>query len=298
MSEHGSASARAYIRRPPDSLSAGAFSVTAEYEAETQREYRKVFSEELDKREQELEEFIKQNFGKCISRKDELVIDLPSLAVNELAQLISLNPSKMIRILFRITGASPRSVARDLRISVNSEPRTVSTGNALKLASYFRELVPPQFPVRAILFHDRIQRENELIRRRKAHWESDVRKHLNGTGFEFKKRRFKVKGKIIEIDCAYPTKGDPAIAVDVKRIEALQDYQKRTDEINGKARDLKTVYRAVFIACIFFPFSEKRQMVRNRLDESVVDRTYFQDEISNMATDIKQIAQRLGMIGT
>jgi len=128
-----------------------------------------------------------------------------------------------------------------------------------------------------------------LVRAYKGRWEYYVRDLLGRANLKFTKRRFRVDRKTIEIDGAYPSKGDPTVAIDVKRIEALEDYQKRTDEINAKARELKAGYKVVFIACIFFPFAEKREMVLNRLDRTMVDRVYFQDEILNMLADINKI---------
>lgn len=264
----------------------------AEYKTKmTQIEYRMLFSHELDMREKELEQSVKRAFAKHVSSRDELVIDLSSVTADELRQLISDNPSNMIQILFRITGASPRSVARDLRIRIGPETRGISAELALKLASYFRELLPYQLSIRAILFHDRIQRENELTRTYKGRWENYIRGLLSKGGLQFAKRRFMVGKKTIEIDCTYPSKGDPAIAIDVKRIEALEDYQKRTDEINAKARELKSAYSPVFIACIFFPFLEKEEMVLNRLDRTVIDRVYFQDETANMVAQVTEMAR-------
>lgn len=255
----------------------------------TQRQYRGLFTQELDRRQTELEQYIRRAFASHISSREESFVDLSSMATDELARLISDKPSSMIRILFRITGASPRSVARDLRIRVVSEPEGVSSEVASRLASYFRELLPKQLAISTILFHDRIQRENELVRAYKGRWEYYVRDLLGRANLKFTKRRFRVDRKTIEIDGAYPSKGDPTVAIDVKRIEALEDYQKRTDEINAKARELKAGYKVVFIACIFFPFAEKREMVLNRLDRTMVDRVYFQDEILNMLADINKI---------
>lgn len=266
----------------------------AEYKTKmTQRQYRELFSDELVRREEELQRFIREAFAKHVVSREELVLDLSSVADDELARLISHSPSNMVRVLFRITGASPRSVARDLQIRLGPEPRSVSSEVALKLGSYFRELLPAELPIRAILFHDRIQRENELTRTYKGRWENYVRDLLNKRGWQFTKRRFKVGKKTIEIDGAYPSRGDPAIAIDVKRIEAMEDYQKRTDEINAKARELKSAYKVVFIACIFFPFGERKDMVLNRLDRTVIDRIHFQDEISDMVAGVAEIVRGL-----
>ncbi len=258
-------------------------------ETETQKEYRGLFSGKLDERQRSLEQFIRRKLAAHILSTDELSINFSSITTDELARLISLDPSKMIRILFRTTGASPRSVARDLRIRIDSEPTSIRPGTAEELAAYFRELLPSQLPIKAILFHDRIQRETELIRNYKGRWEAYIRDLLNSEGWQFGKRRFRIDNKVIEIDAAYPMKGDPLVAIDVKRIEALQDYQKRTDEINAKARELKTAYKAVFMACVFFPFMERREMVLNRLDNSVVDHICFQDQTSDMTAYLRKI---------
>ena len=261
----------------------------------TQTEYRALFSDELNKRENELEQFVRKAFANHIVAREELVIDLSSITTDELARLISTSPVIIIQTLFRLTGASPRSIARDLRVRIGPETRTVSPELALDLASYFAKLLPFQLPIRAFLFHDRIQRENELTRAYKGRWEEYVRSLLSKKGLQFAKRRFRIGKKTIEIDCAYPPKGDPRISIDVKRIEALEDYQKRTDEINAKARELKSVYKVVFIGCIFFPFLEKRQMVLNRLDRTVIDQVYFQDETASMVTRISEMARDLPM---
>jgi len=270
--------------------------LVADYKAEmTQAEYRALFSDELKKREKELEQFLVKTFASYISSREELVIDLSCITTDELARLMSANPTTMIQALFRITGASPRSVARDLRVRIGPETRKISPEVALELASYFGKLLPSQLPIRAFMFHDRIQRENELTRTYKGRWENYIRSLLSKRGLQFAKRRFRVGKKTIEIDCTYPSKGDPLISIDVKRIEALEDYQKRTDEINAKARELKSVYKVVFIGCIFFPFLEKKEMVLNRLDRTVIDRIYFQDETASMVTRIREIARDLQM---
>lgn len=270
--------------------------MVTDYKAEmTQAEYRALFSDELDRREKELEQFVTRTFANHISSKEELVIDLSSIATDELARLISTSPATMIQTLFRLTGASPRSVARDLRVRIGPEIRKVSPEVAVDLASYFGKLLPFQLLIRAFLFHDRIQRENELTRAYKGRWEEYVRSLLSKRGLQFAKRRFRIGKKTIEIDCAYPSKGDPLISIDVKRIEALEDYQKRTDEINAKARELKSVYKVAFIGCIFFPFLEKKEMVLNRLDRTVIDQIYFQDETASMVTRISEIARGLPM---
>jgi hypothetical protein len=188
-----------------------------------------------------------------------------------------------------MTGASPRSVARDLRIRVNHEQKRISKQGGSKLAVYFKELLPKEIAIAAILFHDRIQRENELVRLYKGRWENYVLGLVARTGRQFVKRRFRIGKKTIEVDGVYPLKGDPAVAIDIKRIEALEDYQKRTDEINAKAREIKSTYQVVFIACIFFPFTERKDMVYNRLDRKVIDHVYFQDEISKMLDTIQAI---------
>jgi len=255
----------------------------------SQKEYRDIFASELDRREKELEHYARTVFANHISSREEYVIDSSSITADELKQLIMENPFKMVQLLFRMTGASPRSVARDLRVRVGPERWRIAAEIAAKLARYFKELLPRPIPVAAILFHDRIQRENELVRSYKGRWEIYIVGLLNEKGRQFAKRRFKIQKKIIEVDCVHPAKGDPTIAINVKRIEALEDYQKRTDEINAKARELKSLYGAVFIACIFFPFSEKKDMVLNRLDRTVIDRVYFQDEIAKMLEDIQAI---------
>jgi Holliday junction resolvase-like predicted endonuclease len=188
-----------------------------------------------------------------------------------------------------MTGASPRSAARDLRIRVGPDQKKISHELASALASYFKELLPTQIPVAAVLFHDRIQRENELVRLHKGRWENYIRDFLAQTGRKFVKRRFRIGKKTIEIDAVYPAGDHPKVAIDIKRIEAMEDYQKRTDEINAKARELKSVCKVVFLACIFFPFAEKKHMVLNRLDRTVVDHVYFQDEVTRMLNDIQAI---------
>lgn len=255
----------------------------------TQREYRDLFVDELDQREKGLKQYAQQVFANHTSTKEEPVIDSSSITSDELERLITGNPSKMVQLLFRITGASPRSVARDLRIRVGAEQKKVPTEVASKLAVYFKELLPKEVSIAAIMFHDRIQRENELVRLYKGRWENYILSLVAQTGRQLVKRRFRIGKKTIEIDGVYPPKGDPAVAIDVKRIEALEDYQKRTDEINAKAREIKSTYKVVFVACIFFPFTERKDMVLNRLDRNVIDHVYFQDEISKMIADIQAI---------
>jgi hypothetical protein len=265
-------------------------SLSASYTVKmTQREYRDLFIDELDQRENDLRQYAQRVFAGHISTRDEEVIDLSTITFDELERLITANPSKMVQLLFRMTGASPRSVARDLRIRVGSEQKRIPIEIASKLAAYFKELLPREVSVAAVMFHDRIQRENELVRMYKGRWENYILALVAQTGRQFVKRRFRIGKKTIEIDGAYPRKGDPAIAIDVKRIEALEDYQKRTDEINAKALEMKSTYRVVFMACIFFPFTDRKDMVLNRLDRKVIDHVYFQDEISKMIADIQAI---------
>jgi hypothetical protein len=256
----------------------------------TQKEYHELFTEQLAKLELENTRFLTDLFGPHISTRQQPVIDLKAVSAEELANMIVQYPSRVVHFLFRITGASPRSLVRDLGFKHGSKAKSVSREKAAKLASYFKELMPQELTVASIVLHDRIQTENEMIRAYKGRWENYILNLLEQTGMHFAKRRFSVHDKTIEIDAAFPAKGPPVVAIDIKRIEALEDYQKRTDEINSKARELKSVYKALFIACIFFSFPDKQHMLMNRLDRSSVDRVYFQDQLSKMVEDVKESA--------
>jgi hypothetical protein len=265
--------------------------MASQYKAKmTQKEYHDLFAEQLAKLESENTKFLTDLFGSHISSREQAIIDLESVSVEELANMILQYPSKAVHFLFRITGASPRSVARDLGFRSDSKAKSISREKAPKLASYFKELMPRELSMASIVLHDKTQTENEMIRAYKGRWEKYILNLLDQTGMHFVKRRFNVHGKTIEIDGASPAKGPPMVAIDIKRIEALEDYQKRTDEINSKARELKSIYKTLFIACIFFSFPDKQHMLLNRLDRSNVDRVYFQDQLSKMVEDVKESA--------
>lgn len=191
------------------------------------------------------------------------------------------NP-KILKPLLSYCGIGSRAIARDLGIpNLDTYNPRVTSNEARQIAEYLTKWLRGVIPLDVLVEIDRAEYADTQKRTLKGAWEKAVRNVItNESGLEFVKRRFVAPAvgegspETFELDLAFPKGGKIKVAIDVKRIEARQDYQKRSDEILGKAAALKRLYySAKFAAFVYYPFNEKE--VQSRLNSPDIDEVVF-----------------------
>lgn len=214
-----------------------------------------------------------------VSPVEDKQIIFSNLSSEELTRILQAYPELLKPLLIASCVGGHRAIERDLGIkNLNTYSPRLSESNCSKIAEYLLSLLPGKITASAIVEMDRVEYVDKEVRASKGRWEDRVLKQLSDIyGLEFHKRRFISGTNKFEIDAAYPAKGNIKIGVDIKRIEAPKDLQKRCDEISGKAIALKKAFKGVKVATVvYYPFIQDD--IRKRLDASELDLIVFADK--------------------
>lgn len=260
----------------------------------TERDYYQKVAPAAKERAKEVETALKEAFRKFLVRKEHEVIQLREISNSELAGVMLRYP-QTLKPLFVLCGVAARAIERDLDIrNLDTYNPKLSEADAQRIAGYIKEMLPDEVSIEALRELDRVEFMDKEKRRAKGHWEDRVRDALSqGSGLEFRKRSFTVGGEQYEIDAAYPVTGPVEVAIDVKRIEARRDFQKRSDEIVNKSTAFKKLNpRGKFAAVVYYPFEQ--EAVRSRLISPDIDVVEFAtDDDASIAIAAKNLTKTL-----
>jgi hypothetical protein len=273
---------------------------------DTHHDYMKIVKAKADARQESIAAELKTALAPYVESRTEDVISFGKMSVDDLAALMSTHP-KILKSLCAIANVAGRAIKRDLGIkNINTYNPKVTVAEARKIAELVKDHLPSEVSVRAVSLIDRLSFIDKEIRMGKGQWEKSVQAALNEKapeGVKFCKRRFKVGKDPYEIDCAYPPVSSKPIqiAVDVKRIEAKQDKQKRTDEIKEKANQLRSINPdAEFFAVLYYPFVDEegeRVSVLSRLKSEHINGVLFasasEESVQDAATGILKMVTTL-----
>jgi hypothetical protein len=219
-------------------------------------------------------------YRKVISYKEVPVITFGDLNAEELAEAFVKFPI-IIKPTLACVNVAGRAIKRDLGIDLDTYATRISRDHAQLLAGYIKPLLPAQIAVPALMELDRYSWTDKAMREAKGRWEKEVAAAISAAaGRKFKKRTFVVDGQRFEIDIAFPAAGDSIeVAVDVKRIEAQQDTQKRADEVVNKAAKFRRAYpKGKFFAVIYYPFPAQHINLQSRLADDRITKIFFAGE--------------------
>lgn len=244
-----------------------------------------------------LQDGLLKAYERVISYREVAVISFEDFTADELAQAFVSFPI-ILKPTLACVNVAGRALKRDLGLKINTYATKISADHARILAGYLKPLLPPEIAVPVLLELDRYAWTDKVMRLTKGQWEKDLTKAINAASKRaFKKRRFKVGDQVFELDIAYPATGDAIdIGIDVKRIEAVQDTQKRADEIVNKAAKFKSIYPdSKFYALVYYPFTSQHANLLSRLKGPHIDGVYFAGATpSSIAGPIGLLCSALG----
>ncbi|MEQ8769231.1 MAG: hypothetical protein RIB60_01845 [Phycisphaerales bacterium] len=244
---------------------------------DTHAEYMSWAAPEAAHRRLSIGSAFEEAFANWASEQPRKVIHFGQLSASELAGAILSQPS-ILKGLTASCNVAARAIERDLSIkNVDTYQPKLSEAEALQLAEYLMQFLPKELSIDALLELDRHFFVDKTIRMTKGQWEKLIAQSLSDiTGHAFRKRLFTLHGEKFELDAATPEKGDIAVGIDVKRIEARRDIHKRADEVVNKAVKFKTAYpHAVFIAVVYYPFVDEHARLQDRLASKQIDAVAF-----------------------
>lgn len=243
----------------------------------TEVEYSRRVSREVAKRKEVVRSLLREAFRVYMTTREESVIDFARIDASKLAQIMHEFPG-VLKPLLSFGGIGSRAIQRDLKMAdLDTYSPRITLDESRKIAELLVSLLSGPVLVETLVEMDRAEFADKEKRRMKGAWEKLVREAFtHESGEVFVKRRFGKRPQF-EIDLAYPEVGPIEIAVDVKRIEARRDHQKRSDEIVNKARSLKKLYpSAKFAAFVYYPFGHEE--VESRLSGTQIDLVVFAGE--------------------
>ena len=244
-----------------------------------------------NKRQEVIEKALKEAFSRHIERREVEVIIFSSMTASDLSEAIFSKP-EVLKPLFASCNIAARAIERDLGIkNLDTYSPRLSRDQAGIIAGYLKQFLPAYLEIPTLAQIDRVYFIDSEIRKLKGAWEKGILAALNEySETEFHKRTFVADGEEFELDAATPPKGDIAIGVDVKRIEARRDIHKRCDEIVNKARKLKAIYPdSKFGVVVYYPFIEEHVNVQNRLRSPDIDGVVFASQSDDSITNAVRI---------
>lgn len=231
-------------------------------------------------------------FSSSIIIKEVPFIQFGDMSAEELAKAFELHPIIVKPIIASVNVAS-RAIKRDLGINIDTYGKSLSVEKANILAGYLKPMLPKEIAIPALMELDRYFWTDKEMRAAKGRWEQKVIKFISKSlNLEVKKTKFTSHtNDQYELDGSYQTSdGNISLAVDVKRIEALQDIHKRSDEIVNKAEHFKSVYpNGKFYAFVYFPFPNQYINVKSRLSNPNIDDVFFAAETDSSIETAAQI---------
>ncbi len=243
----------------------------------TEVDYSRRVSTGVTKRKETVRKLLHKVFQAYLKTRDEDLIDFSEMDTTRLAQILHEFPG-VLKPLLAFGGIGSRAIQRDLKMAhLDTYSPRITLEESGKIAGLLNSFLSGLVLVETLVEMDRAEFADKEKRRMKGAWEGLVRDTFaTESGEAFVKRRFG-KRKEFEIDVAYPDTGPIQIAVDVKRIEARRDHQKRSDEIINKAASLKKLYpSAKFAAFVYYPFDHEE--VEARLSGTQIDLVVFAGE--------------------
>jgi len=249
----------------------------------------------------ELREGLLKAYERVISYREVAIITFEDFTAEELSQAFVDFPI-ILKPTLACVNVAGRALKRDLGLKIDTYATEISADDARILAGYLKPLLPPEIAVPALLELDRYAWTDKVMRLTKGQWEKDLTKAITAASKRaFKKRRFEVADQVFELDIAYPATGDVIeVGIDVKRIEAVQDTQKRADEIVNKAAKFKSVYPdGKFFALVYYPFVTQHANLLSRLKDPRIDGVYFAGASpSSIVGPIGLLCSALGFVPT
>ncbi len=255
----------------------------------TEEDYSRRVSSGVIKRKETVRNLLNEAFKAYLKTRDEVLIDFSEVNTTKLAQILQEFPG-VLKPLLAFGGIGSRTIQRDLKMAeLDTYSPRITPEESGKIAGLLSSFLAGPILVETLVEMDRAEFADKEKRRMKGAWEGLVRDiFTKESGEAFVKRRFG-KRKEFEIDLAHPDTGSIQVAVDVKRIEARRDHQKRSDEIINKAASLKKIYAsAKFAAFVYYPFDHEE--VQARLSGTQIDLVVFggenQDSVRKAARQV------------
>jgi hypothetical protein len=259
-------------------------------------DYIDAVGEEVRRRSEEIAIELEKVFGQYMVAATAKVLSFDGISADYLARVFVEHP-KSLKPFLALAGIAGRAIERDLGIkNLDTYDPRLTQEQSLEVARYLLELVPKKVSLDALVELDRVEYLDKAKRMWKGAWEKKITQALvNETGCGFEKRTIVVDEEEFEIDAAYPSTGTIEYAVDVKRVEARKDYQKRSDEIVNKAKKLKMIFpQAKFAAVFYYPFEQSDIISRVRSEN--VDLVLFgNDSGASIAAVAKDMAKAFGI---
>lgn len=266
--------------------------------------YKENYSSEIDylrmvapsagKRAEDIEVELAIAFKDWIKPYQSMLIDLSTITPEQLSDILIKHP-KLLKPLSVLAVVAGRAFEKDLGIkNINTYEPNLDKHEALKIADYLLEQIPRTFLLESLKELDRNQFIDKEKRKFKGSWEILIREILvNITGLDFAKCKIKVNGEEYEIDAANFEGSYLKYAIDIKKIGARRDFQKRSDEIINKSDAYKKLYpKGKFAAVVHYPF--EKEAVKNRLRRDSIDYiTFANDSPESIAEAVKDLAKNL-----
>lgn len=244
---------------------------------ESHRDYMGKVRAGADDRQKSIEKALREAFSAFIEKREVDVVVFSDMGAHELAAAMLARPL-ILKPLLATCNIAARAIERDLGIrNLDTYKPRLTRSDAQVIAGYVKPFLPSFLEIPSMSRLDRVSYIDKEVRKSKGGWERNVVAALNrGGGRRFHKRLFAVDGESFELDAAYPEKGEVAIGVDIKRIEARRDIHKRCDEIVNKATKLKAAFpKAKFGAVIYYPFVSEHVNIQSRLRSPNIDGVVF-----------------------
>lgn len=231
-------------------------------------------------RQAAVEKALRAAFERFIETRQVEVVVFSGMSALDLAKAVLAQPA-ILKPLLGACNIAARAIERDLGIkNLDTYTPRLTDDHARVIAGYIKPFLPDYMELPTLSRIDYILYMDKEIRKGKGRWERQILDALNQFGqSQFRKRKFSSGGEEFEMDAAAPVKGDIAVGIDVKRVEARRDIHKRCDEIVNKAEKLKKMYpHAKFGVVFYYPFIDEHVNVQNRLRASRIDATVFASE--------------------
>ncbi|MBM3132659.1 MAG: hypothetical protein FJZ95_06465 [Chloroflexi bacterium] len=246
----------------------------------THVDYMGWVKDKANSRQNAIDNALRRVFSGFIETHEVEVVIFSNMSAFELADAIIEEPL-ILKPLLAICNIAARAIERDLSIkNIDTYKPRLSKAQARVIAGYIKPFLPPYVEIPTLSQIDRVSFIDKEIRKGKGNWEKRILESLNHFSVvRFGKRKFLIEADEFELDAASPKRGDIAVGIDIKRIEARRDIHKRCDEIVNKAAKLKAAFpSSKFGVVIYYPFIDEHINVQNRLRSEDIDCVVFAKE--------------------
>jgi len=257
-------------------------------------DYFQIVSPSAERRANEIETEIAMAFQDWIKIYESRLIDISGITPDQLGEILFNHP-KLLKPLSVLGVVAGRAFEKDLGIkNINTYEPNLDKQESVKIAGYLLNQIPREFLLESLRELDRNQFIDKEKRKFKGSWENQIREMLvNLSGLDFSKCKITVSGEEYEIDAAYFEGKYLKYAIDVKKIGARRDFQKRSDEIVNKSDAYKRRFpNGNFAAVVHYPF--EKDAVRSRLNRESIDLVVFaNDSPESIAEAVKDLITNL-----